>query len=54
MLIDYTVWIPMPARFLGTHYCHLPTPQYIRGVLVGDIESLLEPVAVRGDASDPS
>jgi len=54
MLIDYTVWIPMPARFLGTHYCHLPTRQYIRGVLVGDIESLLEPVAARGDASDPS
>jgi hypothetical protein len=24
----------------------LPTPQYIRGVLVGDIETLLEPVSL--------
>jgi len=54
MLINYTVWNPMPARFLGTHYCHLPTPQYIRGVLLGDIESLLEPVALSDAASDPS
>ena len=34
----------MPARFLGTHYCHLPTPQYIRGILVGDIKTFVEPV----------
>jgi hypothetical protein len=46
MLINYSRWFPMPARFLGTHYCHLPTPQYIRGVLVGDIETLLEPVSL--------
>jgi hypothetical protein len=43
MLIGYSMWNPMPARFLGTHYCHLPTLQYIRGVLIGDIKTLLEP-----------
>jgi len=45
MLINYSRWNPMPARFLGTHYCHLPTPQYIRAVLVGDITTLLAPVS---------
>jgi hypothetical protein len=44
MLISYSSWNPMPARFLGTHYCHLPTPQYIRGILVGDIKTFVEPV----------
>ena len=45
MLISYSRWIPMPARFLGTHYCHLPTPQYIRGVLTGNINNLIGPVS---------
>ncbi len=40
MLIDYSILNPMPARFLGTHYCHLPTPQYIEAVLLGDITDL--------------
>jgi hypothetical protein len=39
------------SRFLGTHDCHLPTLQYIRGVLLGDIENLLAPVAPQRDAS---
>jgi hypothetical protein len=39
------------SRFLGTHDCHLPTLQYIRGVLLGDIEKLLAPVAPQRDAS---
>jgi hypothetical protein len=46
MLIPYTWWNPMPARFLGTHYCHLPTQQYIRGVLSGEIVNLIEPVVL--------
>ena len=46
MLISYDWYNPMPARFLGTHYCHLPTPQYIRGVLTGEIQTLLAPVAI--------
>jgi hypothetical protein len=44
LFVNYSALNPMPARFLGTHYCHLPTLQYIRGVLVGDINTPLEPV----------
>ena len=44
LLVEYSKWNPMPDRFLGTHYCHLPTQQYIRGVLAGDIKTLIEPV----------
>jgi len=46
LLVNYSWWFPMPERFLGTHYCHLPTPQYIRAVLSGDTKTLLEPVNV--------
>ena len=38
LLVPFSVFIPMPDRFKGTHYCHLPTPQYLRAVLVGDIK----------------
>lgn len=43
LLVNYSAWNPMPARFLGTHYCHLPTPQYIRAVLTGKIIKLVAP-----------
>jgi hypothetical protein len=43
LIINNHWWYPMPARWLGTHYCHLPTPQYIRAVLVGDVKTLLAP-----------
>jgi hypothetical protein len=37
LLVPFSVFIPMPDRFKGTHYCHLPTKQYLRAVLLGDI-----------------
>lgn len=37
LLVPFSVLIPMPDRFKGTHYCHLPTPQYLRAILLGDI-----------------
>ncbi len=33
LLVPYSKLIPMPDRFKGTHYCHLPTKQYIQAVL---------------------
>ncbi|MDH3978480.1 MAG: hypothetical protein OEU86_08190 [Gammaproteobacteria bacterium] len=45
LLVNYSAWNPMPARFLGTHYCHLPTPAYIKGILTGEITNLVAPVA---------
>ena len=37
LLVPFSVFIPMPDRFKGTHYCHLPTPQYLRAIMSGDI-----------------
>ena len=37
LLVPYSVLIPMPARFKGTHYCHLPTKQYIQALLTDAI-----------------
>ncbi|ARN73384.1 hypothetical protein [Oceanicoccus sagamiensis] len=37
LLVPYSVLIPMPDRFKGTHYCHLPTKQYIQAVLTDAI-----------------
>lgn len=37
LYVPYSKLIPMPARFKGTHYCHLPTPQYLEKVLVGKV-----------------
>ena len=53
LLVNYSAWNPMPARFLGTHYCHLPTPQYIRGVLTGEITQLVEPVSPVSASTGP-
>ena len=44
LIINYNRWSPMPERWEGTHYCHLPTPQYIRAVLSGEVGALLVPV----------
>ena len=37
LLVPYSVLIPMPDRFKGTHYCHLPTKQYIQAILTDAI-----------------
>ena len=37
LLVPHSKFIPMPDRFIGTHYCHLPTSQYIKAVLLGSI-----------------
>lgn len=37
MHIPFAWYIPMPARFKGTHYCHLPAPQYVAALLAGDL-----------------
>ncbi|WP_101759048.1 hypothetical protein [Oceanicoccus sp. KOV_DT_Chl] len=38
LLVPFSKLIPMPDRFKGTHYCHLPTAQYLEAVLLGDIK----------------
>lgn len=43
LLVPFSLFIPMPDRFKGTHYCHLPTPQYLAAILAGDIKP--EPLA---------
>ena len=34
--VEHAWWIPMPASFMGTHYCHLIAPAYLRLLATGD------------------
>ncbi len=36
--VPYNWWLPMPARFLGVHYCHLVAPDYAEALLTGAID----------------
>ena len=38
LLVPFSKLIPMPDRFKGTHYCHLPTPEYLTAILDGRVE----------------
>lgn len=38
LLVPFSKMIPMPDRFKGTHYCHLPTPEYLTAILDGQIK----------------
>lgn len=37
VLIEYSFFNVMPARFLGVHYCHLVAPDYVEGLFTGSL-----------------
>ena len=39
VVIEYSLFNVMPARFLGVHYCHLITPDYAEGLFTGTIST---------------
>lgn len=39
MHIPFAWYIPMPDRFKGTHYCHLPAPEYLAALISGQLKA---------------
>ncbi len=38
LYVPHRWWIPVPARFMGTYYCHLVAPEYLEALLRGEVE----------------
>ncbi|MEX0827886.1 MAG: hypothetical protein WD005_02935 [Haliea sp.] len=36
---EYSVFIPMPDSFKGTHYCHLIAPEYLSALATGKLQA---------------
>lgn len=34
---EYSRWLPLPDSFMGTHYCHSITPEYLKALVVGEV-----------------
>jgi hypothetical protein len=42
LYVPWSVFIPAPAAFKGVYYCHLPTPAYLKALLLGEVDAPLE------------
>lgn len=37
--VEYSIFIPMPKSFKGTHYCHLIAPEYLAALAAGRLKA---------------
>lgn len=37
LYVEHAWWIPMPDSFMGTHYCHLASPEYMHRLATGEV-----------------
>jgi hypothetical protein len=42
LYVPWSIFIPAPAAFKGVYYCHLPTPAYLKALLLGQVDAPLE------------
>jgi hypothetical protein len=42
LYVPWSIFIPAPAAFKGVYYCHLPTPAYLKALLLDEVDAPLK------------